>query len=132
LLDRFYHATSNVLVASASWIDKLVGDEVMALYIPAMGADYRARSVRAGIQILHALGYAPGTDPWLPVGVGIHAGNSSTVKDCTVAYYTSTMSLSDNGSLVVASSTKKLDVSKPKSNLEKFLKGAVEALKNKK
>ena len=74
LLNRFYHATPHVLVAAQSMIDKLVGDEIMALYIPAMGPDYRARAVLAGIGLLHAVGYARGHEPWLPVGVGVHAG----------------------------------------------------------
>ena len=74
LLNRFYKATSNVLIAAESWIDKLVGDEVMALYIPAMGDDYRQRSVLTGIAILQAVGYRPGETPWLEMGIGINAG----------------------------------------------------------
>ena len=74
LLNRFYHATSHVLIAAESWIDKLVGDEVMALYIPAMGQDYRQRSVLTGIAMLEAVGYRPGESPWLEMGIGIHAG----------------------------------------------------------
>jgi adenylate cyclase len=74
LISRFYHATSHVLVAAQSWIDKLVGDEIMALYVPSMGTDYRARSVKAGVALLQAVGYKRGDTPWLSVGVGIHAG----------------------------------------------------------
>lgn len=74
LLNRFYHATSHVLIAAQSWIDKLVGDEIMALYIPAMGPDYRRRAVLAGIGLLRAVGYDRGKEPWLPVGVGVYAG----------------------------------------------------------
>ncbi|MSR22329.1 MAG: hypothetical protein EXR92_02105 [Gemmatimonadetes bacterium] len=43
LVNRFYHETSKVLVAAQSWIDKLVGNEIMARYVPAMGPDYRPR-----------------------------------------------------------------------------------------
>ena len=74
LVNRFYHATSHALVAARSWIDKLVGDEIMAFYIPAMGEDYRRRSVVAGIAILQAVGYRSGKTPWLEMGVGIQAG----------------------------------------------------------
>jgi adenylate cyclase len=74
LLNRFYEATSHVLIAAQSWIDKLVGDEIMALYVPGMGADYRERAVTAGIALLQAIGYKRGDEPWLPVGVGVHAG----------------------------------------------------------
>ncbi len=80
ILNRFYHATSHVLVAAQSWIDKLVGDEIMALYIPAMGPDYRRRSVLAGVGLLKAVGYERGKEPWLPVGVGINAGQAFVGK----------------------------------------------------
>lgn len=74
VLNRFYHATSHVLVAAQSWVDKLVGDEIMAIYVPAMGADYRRRAVVTGAALLRAIGYERGKEPWLPVGVGINAG----------------------------------------------------------
>jgi adenylate cyclase len=74
LLNRFYQATSHVLVAAESWINNLVGDEIVALYIPAMGADYRTRAVTAGVELLKAIGYQRGAEPWLPVGVGVNAG----------------------------------------------------------
>jgi adenylate cyclase len=63
LLNRFYHATSHVLIAAQSMIDKLVGDEIMALYVPAMGADYRERAVVAGIRLLQAVGYTRDSEP---------------------------------------------------------------------
>ncbi|TAK76107.1 MAG: adenylate/guanylate cyclase domain-containing protein [Dehalococcoidia bacterium] len=74
LVNRFYEATSHVLVTHESWIDKLVGDEIMALYIPAMGPDYRGRAVEAGAALLRAFGYNPSETAWLKVGVGISAG----------------------------------------------------------
>jgi len=75
LLDRFYRASSRVMVTEEQgWIDKFVGDELMALFIPAMGADYRTRSVNSGIGLLRAVGYTPGQEPWLPLAVGVHAG----------------------------------------------------------
>jgi adenylate cyclase len=80
LLNRFYEATSHVLVTSQSWIDKLVGDQIMALYIPAMGPDYRRRAVQAGLGLLEAVGYRPGAEPWLTVGVGVHAGRAFVGK----------------------------------------------------
>ena len=74
LLNRFYREASQVLLAGAAWIDKLVGDEVMALYIPAMGSDYRTRAVGAAVRLLQAFGYRRGEQPWLQVGVGVNAG----------------------------------------------------------
>ena len=80
LLNRFYNAVSHVLIAAQSWIDKLVGDEVMALYIPGMGEDYRQRSVLTGIAMLEAVGYRPGETPWLEMGIGINAGSAYVGK----------------------------------------------------
>ena len=56
LVNRFYDAVTNVLVAERSYIDKLVGDEVMAMFIPAMGDDYRRRAVLTGVAMLEAVG----------------------------------------------------------------------------
>jgi adenylate cyclase len=74
LLNRFYHATAEVLVREEGWIDKFVGDEIMGLYVPAMGVDYRERAVQHGLRLLEAVGYGSEGEPWLPVGVGVHAG----------------------------------------------------------
>jgi adenylate cyclase len=75
LMNRFYKVSTHVMVAEQQgWIDKFVGDELMALYIPAMGADYHARAVESGIGLLRAVGYAPGESPWLPLAIGVHAG----------------------------------------------------------
>jgi adenylate cyclase len=80
LLNRFYHAASNVLIAAQSWIDNLLGDEIMALYVPGMGPDYRKRAVLAGVGLLHAVGYGRGQEPWLRVGCGVHAGQAFVGK----------------------------------------------------
>ncbi len=80
LLNRFYDAVSHVLIAAQSWIDKLVGDEVMALYIPGMGEDYRQRSALTGIAMLQAVGCRPGETPWLEMGIGINAGSAYVGK----------------------------------------------------
>lgn len=75
LIGRFYRASAHVMVEQEQgWIDKFVGDELMALYIPAMGADYRIRAVSSGVALLRAAGYTPGEEPWLPLAIGVHAG----------------------------------------------------------
>jgi adenylate cyclase len=75
LITRFYGAATRVItVEQQGWIDKFVGDELMALYIPAMGSDYRAHAVQSGVALLQAVGYVPGQSPWLPLAVGLHAG----------------------------------------------------------
>lgn len=69
----------------------MIGDEVMAFWIPAIGTDYRRYAVDAAEEIIRAVGYHGTGEPWLTVGVGVHAGNafagkigSSGVHDFTV------------------------------------------------
>jgi adenylate cyclase len=75
LLNRFYKTATTVLLDQDAIIDKLIGDEVMALFVPGFaGKDYRRRAVLAGEGLLRAVGNEPGREPWLPIGVAVHAG----------------------------------------------------------
>jgi adenylate cyclase len=75
LLNRFYRTATNVLLEHDAIIDKFVGDEVMALFVPGFaGAGYRRRCVAAGEALLRAVGNQSGEAPWLPLGVGVHSG----------------------------------------------------------
>ncbi len=74
LMNRFYEAAINVLVSEDAFIDKLVGDEVTALFIPGYAGKMHAqRAVNAGKKLLEVTGHDQGV-PWVPVGVGIHTG----------------------------------------------------------
>ena len=58
-------------------VDKMVGDEVIGVYLPGLtGSDYRQRAVSAGIELLRETGHADPAGPWLPIGVGVHAGET--------------------------------------------------------
>ena len=91
LLNRFYRAATDNLSANDAIIDKMIGDEVMALFIPGTaGQAYRGASVLAAEAVIRAVGYGTDGEPWLPVGIGIHAGlayvgkvGSGTVNDFT-------------------------------------------------
>jgi adenylate cyclase len=73
LLNRFYAAAASVLVPANSWIDKLVGDEVIALFIPGFaGHDHAQGAVAAAQHLLTAVGYGSSDGPWIPIGVGVH------------------------------------------------------------
>lgn len=75
LMNRFYETTINVLVRANAFIDKLVGDEVTALFIPGFAGEEHARkAVEAGQKMLRVTGHADPGGPWVPVGVGIHTG----------------------------------------------------------
>lgn len=75
LLNRYYLAASRVLLRYDAIIDKFIGDEVMALFIPGIAGDqYRERAAQAAVELLTAVGYGSEAGPWLEVGVGVHAG----------------------------------------------------------
>jgi adenylate cyclase len=77
LMNRFYEATINVLVRANAFIDKLVGDEVTALFIPGFAGEEHARkAVEAGQKLLRVTGHGDPGGPWVPVGVGIHTGTA--------------------------------------------------------
>lgn len=71
LMNRFYEATINILVQADAFIDKLVGDEVTALFIPGYaGKDHARKAVEAGQELLRVTGYREAGGPWIPIGVG--------------------------------------------------------------
>jgi adenylate cyclase len=83
-LNRFYAVATEVLIRHDGLIDKLIGDEVMGLFLAGLaGPDYRRKTARAAIDLA---GAASG----LPVGVAANAGvafvgnvGSGTVLDFT-------------------------------------------------
>jgi adenylate cyclase len=75
LMNRFYEEAINVLVQADAFIDKLVGDEVTALFFPGYaGKDHARRAVEAGQALLHVMGYGQAGEAWVPIGVGVHTG----------------------------------------------------------
>jgi adenylate cyclase len=77
LVGRFYDAVTGILVGHDALIDRLIGDEVIALFIPLFsGADHARRAVQAAQEILQATGHAGPGEPWVPVGAGVHTGTA--------------------------------------------------------
>jgi adenylate cyclase len=75
LMDRFYRVSSTILFEQNGIIDKYVGDEVVAIFIPALANDAHAsRAVAAATNLLRATGHGDPGGPWLPVGAGIATG----------------------------------------------------------
>jgi len=80
LLRRFYKAAEQVLFPGAI-IDKLIGDEVMALYLPFIAAHNHGESV-AEVMVGHArgllgaVGYGPGEEPFAELGIGLDIGEA--------------------------------------------------------
>ena len=75
LMNRFYAAANAVLIQSDAMIDKMVGDEVVALYLPML-PDGPRRAIEAAVALLAATGHGDPDGPWIPVGVGVHTGTA--------------------------------------------------------
>jgi adenylate cyclase len=77
LLGRFYDAAAGVLHERAAILDKFVGDEVVAIFIPALSGEFHAAgAIAAGRDLLRVTGHGEPGGPWLPIGVGVHTGNA--------------------------------------------------------
>ena len=75
ILDRFYDAAAKVLHEHEAILDKFVGDEAVAIFIPALsGERHAARAVEAGRALLRATGNGTRGGPWVPIGIGVHTG----------------------------------------------------------
>jgi adenylate cyclase len=70
LLNRFYDTAARILIEQDGIVDKFVGDEVMAIFIPALAQErHAARAIAAAQEILQAVDE-------LPIGIGIQTGNA--------------------------------------------------------
>jgi adenylate cyclase len=80
LLRQFYRCAEDVLFPDAI-IDKLIGDEVMALYLPDLKPgmsrdDVPVRMLSQARELLQAVGYGSGAAPSVEMGIGIDAGEA--------------------------------------------------------
>jgi len=91
LMNRFYAAATDVLSKQDAVIDKLVGDQVMALFVPGLARrGPAAQCAEAAQLLLRSVGYGGDDEAWLPLGVGLDFGRafvgnvgSGEVKDFT-------------------------------------------------
>jgi len=80
VLRRFYRCAEDVLFPIAM-IDKLIGDEVMALYLPALKRDLASEEVPAVMlgharELLRAVGYGSADGPFVEMGIGLDFGEA--------------------------------------------------------
>jgi adenylate cyclase len=74
LISRFYGTAARVVDAWDGIVDKFVGDEAVALFVPGFaGEDHAARAVEAARSLIHETG-TDGEKPWVPIGIGVHTG----------------------------------------------------------
>jgi adenylate cyclase len=80
VLRRFYQCAEDVLFPDAV-IDKLIGDEVMALYLRILKRDMSPNDVPAVMLehargLLRAVGYGSGEEPFVEMGIGLDVGEA--------------------------------------------------------
>jgi adenylate cyclase len=77
LINRFYTVTSKILVQAMAYIDKLAGDQVSAFFSPGMaGPHHYEIALDSARAILEATGHSDPGGPWVPVGIGVHGGQT--------------------------------------------------------
>ena len=77
LISRFFSASTHVLLDTHAWIDKLVGDQVIGMYIPFfVGEPHQLVAIDAAKELLHVTGHHERGGPWIEVGVGVHSGTA--------------------------------------------------------
>jgi len=75
LINRFYNVAARVMVQTDGLIDKIIGDQVAAMYTPSFaGQDHARKALAASQQLLHDTGHYSSKGPWIPIGVGVHTG----------------------------------------------------------
>src|SRR4029077_20676041 len=73
LLNRCYDLAGRITVENDGIVDKFVGDEVMAIFIPALVQErHAARAIATAQQIMGAVDELAGNgDEALPLGIGL-------------------------------------------------------------
>lgn len=140
LLRRFYASAESVLFPEAI-VDKLIGDEVMALYLPMYGRFEEAAPVMLehARGLLRAVGYGGEEPPFAEVGIGLDYGEAfvgnvgqSSLNDFTaigdVVNVASRLQGQAGGGEIVASArlVERLDEAPPGERIELKLKGKAE------
>jgi adenylate cyclase len=74
LISRFYGTAARVVDNWNGLVDKFVGDEVVALFIPGFaGEAHASHAVEAARELMRETGN-DGAEPWVPIGAGVHTG----------------------------------------------------------
>jgi adenylate cyclase len=75
-LARFFSAVFEAIDSEDGVVDHLVGDGVMALWVPGfVGVDHPKRALAAGRKLAYSLALDADLGGSFPVGVGVHTGN---------------------------------------------------------
>ncbi len=77
LIQRFYKSAAQVLIERDGLVNRLMGDQVIGLFVPAFsGVHHAMAAIEAALDILRVTGHADPEGPWVPVGIGVHSGSA--------------------------------------------------------
>ena len=77
IIGRFYKETSKVLIERNAMVNRLMGDQVIALFVPRfVGKNHAEVALEAAKDLLRVTGHGSENEPWVPVGAGIHTGSA--------------------------------------------------------
>jgi adenylate cyclase len=76
LMARFYVTAAHAVDARDGIVDKFVGDQVVALFIPGFaGQEHAAEAVGAARELMAETGHETG-EPWIRLGAAVHTGTA--------------------------------------------------------
>ncbi len=77
LIQRFYKSASQILIEHDGLVNRLMGDQIIGLFVPAFsGIHHASAAIEAALDILRVTGHADTKGPWVPVGIGVHSGSA--------------------------------------------------------
>jgi len=77
IINRFYKETSKVLIEHNAMVNRLMGDQVIALFAPRfVGKNHAKVALHATQELLRVTGHGDSNGPWVPVGAGLHTGTA--------------------------------------------------------
>jgi adenylate cyclase len=75
LINRFYNTTTSILFEHDAMVEKIAGDAITAFFTDGFSKEQPAlAAVNAAKEIIEATGHHSNSDPWAPLGIGIHTG----------------------------------------------------------
>jgi adenylate cyclase len=77
IINRFFKETSKLLIERNAMVNRLMGDQVIALFVPRfVGKNHAQVALEAAKDLLRVTGHGQGKEPWIPVGAGVHTGTA--------------------------------------------------------
>ncbi len=75
LIQRFYQVTSKVLVEYNAMVNRLMGDQVIGLFVPRFAGLLHAKlAITAAQNMMRVTSQGDRANPRIPMGIGIHTG----------------------------------------------------------